>query len=77
MEGDKVGKNIRKKGRKIEWQKKKKKSLPLSLWGKYMNEWRRQWHPTPVLLPGKSHGQRSLVGCHPWGRTESDTTEVT
>ena len=37
--------------------------------------WRRQWHPTPVLLPGKSHGQRSLVGCRPWGRKESDTTE--
>ena len=37
--------------------------------------WRRQWHPTPVLLPGKSHGWRSLVGCSPWGREESDTTE--
>ena len=36
--------------------------------------WRRQWHPTPVLLPGKSHGWRSLVGCSPWG-LESDTTE--
>ena len=36
---------------------------------------RRQWHPTPVLLPGKSHGQRSLVGCCPWGSEESDTTE--
>ena len=36
---------------------------------------RRQWHPNPVLLPGKSHGQRSLVGCSPWGRKESDTTE--
>ena len=36
---------------------------------------RRQWHPTPVLLPGKSHGQRSLVGCSPWGRFESGTTE--
>ena len=35
---------------------------------------RRQWHPTPVPLPGKSHGQRSLVGCSPWGREESDTT---
>ena len=35
----------------------------------------RQWHPTPVLLPGKSHGQRSLVGCSPWGREESDMTE--
>ena len=36
---------------------------------------RRQWHPTPVLLPGKSHGQRSLEGCSPWGRWRSDTTE--
>ena len=34
----------------------------------------RQWNPTPVLLPGKSHGQRSLVGCSPWGREESDMT---
>ena len=33
---------------------------------------RRQWHPTPVLLPGKSHGWRSLVGCSSWGRKESD-----
>ena len=39
------------------------------------SDWRRQWHPTPVLLPGKSHGQRSLVGCSPWGLEESDTTE--
>ena len=30
-------------------------------------QWRRQWQPTPVLLPGKSHGRRSLVGCSPWG----------
>ena len=37
---------------------------------------RRWWHPTPVLLPGKSHGWRSLVGCSPWGREESDTTEL-
>ena len=37
--------------------------------------WRRRWHPTPVLLPGKSHGQRSPVGCSPWGRSESDRTE--
>ena len=37
--------------------------------------WRRQWQPTPVLLPGKSHGRRSLVGCSPWGREELDTTE--
>ena len=32
------------------------------------DNWRRQWHPTPVLLPGKSHGRRSLVDCSPWGR---------
>ena len=37
--------------------------------------WRRQWHPTPVLLPRKSHWWRSLVGCGPWGRWELDTTE--
>ena len=36
---------------------------------------RRQWQPTPIFLPGKSHGRRSLVGCSPWGREESDTTE--
>ena len=36
---------------------------------------RRQWHPTPVLLPGKSHGWRSVVGCSPWGREKSDMTE--
>ena len=36
---------------------------------------RRQWHPTPGLLPGKSHGWRSLVGCSPWGCEESDMTE--
>ena len=37
--------------------------------------WRRAWQPAPVFLPGESHGQRSLVGYSPWGRTESDTTE--
>ena len=36
---------------------------------------RRQQHSTPVLLPGRSHGWRSLIGCSPWGREESDTTE--
>ena len=40
-----------------------------------INYQRRHWHPTPVLLPGKSHGWRSLVGCSPWGRKESDATE--
>ena len=38
--------------------------------------WRRWWHPTPVLLPGKSRGQRSPVGCSPWGCSESDRTEL-
>ena len=37
--------------------------------------WRREWQPTPVFLPGESHGQRSLVGYSPWGCKESDTTE--
>ena len=37
--------------------------------------WRKKWQSTPALLPGKSHGQRSLVGYSPWGRKESDTTE--
>ena len=39
--------------------------------------WRRKWQPTPVFLPGESQGWGSLVGCHLWGCTESDTTEVT
>ena len=39
--------------------------------------WRRKWQPTPVFLPGESQGQRSLVGGHLWGCTESDRTEVT
>ena len=38
--------------------------------------WRKKWQPTPVFLPGESQGQRNLVGCHLWGCTESDTTEV-
>jgi len=37
--------------------------------------WRRKWQPTPVLLPGKFHGQRSLAGYGPWGHKESDITE--
>ena len=55
--------------------------LPCKVLGKlifillYISSWTRQWHPTPILLPGKSHGRRSLVGCSPWGRKESDTTE--
>ena len=40
-----------------------------------LRTWRRKWQRTPLLLPGESHGQRSLVGYSPWGRKESDTTE--
>ena len=39
--------------------------------------WRRKWQPTPVFLPGEFRGSGSPVGCHLWGRTESDTTEAT
>ena len=39
--------------------------------------WRRKWQPTPVFLPGESQGRQRRVGCRLWGRTESDTTEVT
>ena len=46
-----------------------------SLWLFTFMHWRRKWQPTPVFLPGKSHGRRSLVGCSPWGLKESDTTE--
>ena len=46
-----------------------------TLWNTSHCFWRRQWKPTPVFLPGKSHGRRSLVGCSPWGSWESDTTE--
>ena len=51
----------------------KRKMINLNLPPKVQR--RRQWHPTPVLLPGKSHGLRSLVGCSPWGCKESDMTE--
>ena len=52
-----------------------RKMLSSGIWGDLLSFWRRQWHPTPVLLPGKSYGWRSLVGCSPWGRKELDTTE--
>ena len=51
-------------------------SAPLALKSTYTSKFqRRQWQPILVLLPGKSHGWRSLVGCSPWGLKESDTTE--
>ena len=56
----------------LHWMWGAKMTLGILFFG--LSNWkdqRRQWHPTPVLLPGKSHGQRSLVGCSPWGRWES------
>ena len=53
---------------------------PLILWETWVRSldwgypWRREWLPTPVFLPGESHGQRSLVGYSPWGHKESDMT---
>ena len=49
--------------------------LSLIASGEDLTSWK--WQPSPVLLPGKSHGQRSLAGYGPWGRRESDTTEAT
>ena len=52
-----------------------------TVWGTWIQSlgqedpWRRKWQPTPVLLPRKFHGRRSLVDYSPWGRKESDTTE--
>ena len=46
---------------------------PLGIYDKESERWK--WQPTPVLLPGKSHGRRSLVGYSPWGHKESDRTE--
>ena len=48
-----------------------------SLWLFTFMHWRRKWQPTPVFLPGEPQGWGSLMGCRLWGRTESDTTEVT
>ena len=58
--------------------KGREKGVPLSFYISYLLLdllGRRQWHPTPVLLPGKLHGRGSLVGFSPWGREELDMTE--
>ena len=60
---------------KITHHTKNREDLKTNLKRLLIDVLRRQWHPTPVLLPGKSRGWRSLVGCSPWGREESDTTE--
>ena len=49
--------------------------LEFFFWTALSNSWRRQWYPTPVLLPGKSHGRRSLLAYNPWGRWELDMTK--
>ena len=60
----------------ITEQSKSKRKTPIQYINAYIwNLGRRQWQPTPVLLPRKSNGGRSLVGYSPWGRKESDTTE--
>ena len=53
------------------WNERDLGSIPGS--GRF--PWRKKWQPTPVLLPGESHGWRSLLGYSPWGCKESDTTE--
>ena len=55
-------------------QCRRRKRLRFDPWVRKI-PWRREWEPTPVFLPGDSHGQRSLVNCRPWGRKELDTTE--
>ena len=71
-------------GKRVWWanagyqdaQRLRSSSLPFeTVYTIYTFDWRRRWHPTPVLLPGKSHGWRSLMGCSPCGRKESDVTE--
>ena len=57
-----------------QWKCSRHRRLRFDPWvGKV--PWRRKWQPTPVFLPGKSHGQKSLTGYGPWGRKESDITE--
>ena len=61
----------------VAWGREESDTTSLSLSLFTFMHWRRKWQPTPVFLPGESQGRASLVGCHLWGRTESDTTEVT
>ena len=61
-------------GKQSACQRRKCKRCRFNPWVREI-PWRRKWQPTPVFLPGKSHGQRSLVGYSPWGHKESDMTE--
>ena len=65
--------------KKISGGKEKKiclqyRKLGFDPWGRKI-PWRRQWQPTQVLWPKKSHGEKSLAGCNPWGCKELDMTE--
>ena len=62
-------------GKESTCQCSRQKRLRFDPWVGKM-PWRRAWQPTPVFLPGESHGQRSLAGYSPWGHRESDMTEV-
>ena len=64
------------RGKEPACQCRRRKRCSFDPWDRKI-PWRRAWQATPVFLPGESHGQRSLVGHHPWGHKESDTTEVT
>ena len=63
--------------KKVAWMLKNLPAMQVTqVWSLGQEEpWRRERLPTPVLLPGESHGQKSLEGYSPWGRKESDTTE--
>ena len=61
-------------GKEYACQCRRRRRRGLDSWVGKM-PWRRKWHPTPVFLPGESHGQRSLVGYSPWGCKELDRTK--
>ena len=59
----------------VHWVAKSRTRLSDFTFTFHFHALERKWQPTPVLLPGESHGGRSLVGYSSWGRKESDTTE--
>ena len=61
-------------GKEPPCQCKRHKRRGFNLWAGKI-PWKRAWQPTPVFLPGESHGQKSLAGYSPWGHNELDTTE--
>ena len=65
---------LKKKKKKPACQFRSHKRLWFDQWFR-KTSWRRKWQPTPVFLPGKFHGQRSLEGYSPWGCKESDMTD--